>query len=75
MDTDDDGDGLSDSAELVIGSDPLNRDTDGDGRIDAYDDLPLDPSRVLTVMMMVLGTMLTQMMTTTVFLIAMISSR
>ncbi len=36
-DSDSDGDGLSDNAERLAGSDPLNQDTDGDGILDAED--------------------------------------
>ena len=43
-DTDDDGDGLSDSDEVALGTDPLNPDSDRDGLIDPFDDLPLDAS-------------------------------
>ena len=43
-DLDDDNDLLSDIAELSIGTDPFNRDTDGDGYLDSVDDLPLDSS-------------------------------
>lgn len=40
-DSDDDGDGLSDSEELKIGTNPLNSDTDGDGLKDNEDSAPL----------------------------------
>ena len=43
-DLDDDADMLSDLMELQIGTDPLNKDTDGDGFYDPIDDLPLDPT-------------------------------
>ena len=43
-DLDDDNDLLSDIPELSIGTDPFNRDTDGDGYLDSVDDLPLDSS-------------------------------
>ena len=43
-DTDDDNDGLSDDAELAAGTDPLNRDSDGDGTADGYDAFPVDAS-------------------------------
>jgi cell wall-associated NlpC family hydrolase len=36
---DSDGDGLVDDAERQIGSDPLNRDSDGDGSSDGYEQL------------------------------------
>jgi len=35
--SDSDGDGLSDNAERIAGSDPLNQDTDGDGILDDED--------------------------------------
>ncbi len=41
-DTDDDGDGWSDVKEQKEGTDPLNRDTDGDGVIDSRDYAPLN---------------------------------
>lgn len=45
---DSDGDGLSDAAELAIGTDPfLNPDYDGDGVPDGSDAFPLDSSRWL----------------------------
>lgn len=40
-DTDTDGDGVPDSAETVLGTDPLNTDTDGDGVDDLADDNPV----------------------------------
>ncbi|MDA1038402.1 MAG: PKD domain-containing protein [bacterium] len=40
-DNDDDNDGLSDAEEATLGTDPLNRDTDGDGINDPDDDTPL----------------------------------
>jgi hypothetical protein len=36
-DGDRDGDGIPDRAELVVGSSPLSRDTDGDGLLDAFE--------------------------------------
>jgi hypothetical protein len=45
VDLDDDGDGLSDIEEGRIGTDQLNKDTDGDGRDDKVDVYPLDKSR------------------------------
>jgi len=42
-DTDDDNDGLSDSDEVVAGTNPCNPDTDGDGVNDGGDALPNDP--------------------------------
>ena len=41
-DTDDDNDGLSDTAEITIGTNPLLVDTDGDDFIDGSDAFPLD---------------------------------
>ena len=43
LDIDTDRDGLADSVELALGTDPLLEDTDGDGRRDGDDCLPLDP--------------------------------
>ena len=43
--TDLDGDGLSNAAELALGTDRFNPDTDGDGVADAVDCFPLDPTR------------------------------
>jgi len=43
-DTDDDNDGLSDLKEIEIGTNPLNSDTDDDGRNDFEDRFPLDPT-------------------------------
>ena len=40
-DTDDDNDGLFDSEEEVLGTDPLVPDTDDDGVSDQQDDFPL----------------------------------
>lgn len=42
-DDDDDNDGLSDSAEAALGTDPLDPDTDHDGVNDQADAFPLDP--------------------------------
>ena len=42
-DTDDDNDGLNDAAEAGAGSNPLARDTDGDGALDGVDAFPLNP--------------------------------
>ncbi len=39
-DIDDDDDGLSDDEELILGTNPLNADTDGDGTPDAVDPNP-----------------------------------
>ncbi|UCE39405.1 MAG: PQQ-binding-like beta-propeller repeat protein [Thermoplasmata archaeon] len=44
-DDDDDNDGLSDSEEADIQTDPKNPDTDGDGYNDAEDEAPLDPHK------------------------------
>ncbi|MCD6382909.1 MAG: FG-GAP repeat protein, partial [Thermoplasmata archaeon] len=41
-DTDDDNDGWSDVKEAKMGTDPMNRDTDGDGVIDSRDYDPLN---------------------------------
>ncbi|MFT5436630.1 MAG: hypothetical protein ACI840_001278 [Ulvibacter sp.] len=43
VDTDDDGDGVSDDTELSMGLDPLNSDSDGDGINDGDDSDPLVP--------------------------------
>jgi len=42
-DTDDDNDGRSDENEAGAGSNPLARDTDGDGALDGVDAFPLNP--------------------------------
>jgi hypothetical protein len=39
--TDTDGDGIPDTAEVVLGTDPRNADTDGDGMNDLKDDNPV----------------------------------
>lgn len=44
-DSDDDNDGLSDSDEIIAGTDPLKSDSDGDGVSDKNDYYPLDASR------------------------------
>ena len=41
---DSDGDGLTDIQELLLGTDPNNPDTDGDGFKDGEDPFPLDPN-------------------------------
>lgn len=41
-----DGDDLPDMAEKIIGTDPLNRDTDNDGERDGLDEQPLVPRRL-----------------------------
>lgn len=41
---DPDGDGLTNAEERVLGTHPLNPDTDGDGVNDKLDECPLDPS-------------------------------
>jgi parallel beta-helix repeat protein len=41
---DSDGDGLSNLQELIMGTDPGNNDTDGDGYDDGMDPFPLDPT-------------------------------
>ena len=44
IDEDDiDGDGLSNAAELVLGTNPFAADSDGDNTNDANDAFPLDP--------------------------------
>lgn len=43
-DTDDDNDGLSDVQEIMLGSDPNNADSDGDGHEDGGDNCPVDAS-------------------------------
>ena len=43
-DLDDDGDGLADTDEAQLGTDPLNADTDRDGVNDGQDAFPTDPS-------------------------------
>lgn len=43
-DLDDDNDGLSDSAEASLGTDPILSDTDGDGLSDGVDPNPLTPN-------------------------------
>lgn len=40
-DSDDDNDGVTDDAEIAMGTDPLDPDTDGDGRSDGLDGTPL----------------------------------
>lgn len=45
-DIDDDNDGLSDTQEKAKGTDPLRKDTDGDGVNDGQDYYPLDPLKV-----------------------------
>ena len=45
LDTDDDNDGLLDSEEAELGTDPLNPDTDGDRVNDSEDEYPLDPTK------------------------------
>ena len=46
-DTDDDNDGLLDTEEATIGTDPFDEDTDGDEVNDKEDALPLDASETL----------------------------
>ncbi|MDX9881859.1 MAG: MBG domain-containing protein [Prolixibacteraceae bacterium] len=45
-DPDDDNDGLTDEEEAAIGSNPLNKDTDGDGIEDKLDGTPTIPTAV-----------------------------
>jgi parallel beta-helix repeat protein len=45
QDIDDDNDGLTDTEEAAIGTDPLVVDTDGDGYNDKEDKYPLDPDK------------------------------
>ncbi|MBN2321682.1 MAG: hypothetical protein JXR49_21565, partial [Acidobacteria bacterium] len=42
VDPDDDNDGLTDTEESTVGTDPLDPDSDDDGAMDGVDDLPLD---------------------------------
>jgi hypothetical protein len=44
QDLDDDGDGLEDGLERILGTNPLISDTDGDGAMDGVDEFPLDPA-------------------------------
>ena len=44
---DTDGDGIPDSAEPVLGTDPLNADSDGDGANDLADKDPVNSSKLL----------------------------
>ena len=44
---DSDGDGIPDSAEAVLGTDPLNADTDGDGMNDLADTAPVSSAKLL----------------------------
>ena len=46
-DTDDDNDGLLDTEEAILGTDPFDEDTDGDEVNDKEDALPLDASETL----------------------------
>ncbi len=46
--TDTDGDGIPDSAETVLGSDPNNPDTDGDGQNDLADQTPMQADNPIT---------------------------
>jgi parallel beta-helix repeat protein len=45
IDDDDDGDGLLDSEELDLGTDPFKADSDGDGHDDAVDEFPLNSGK------------------------------
>lgn len=45
--TDTDGDGVPDTAEPVLGTDPLNADTDGDGMNDLADKTPVNTEKLL----------------------------
>lgn len=47
-DTDDDNDGLTDTEEVALGSNPLKADTDGDGVNDLQDNFPLDSTKVVS---------------------------
>lgn len=44
-DTDDDNDGIPDDQEIKSGTDPLKKDSDGDGVNDNVDAFPLDPKK------------------------------
>ena len=46
VDTDIDGDGLSNASEIANGTNPRNSDSDGDGVSDDNDDFPLNPSEI-----------------------------
>lgn len=43
-DTDKDGDGLTNTEETAMGTDPLDSDSDDDGLVDGFDNCPLDGS-------------------------------
>ncbi|HEY0737308.1 MAG TPA: thrombospondin type 3 repeat-containing protein [Herpetosiphonaceae bacterium] len=43
-DLDDDNDGLGDTTETTVGTDPLDADSDNDGVLDGADGAPLDPT-------------------------------
>ena len=45
-DADPDNDGIKNSNELLIGTDPYNNDTDGDGLLDGDDPSPLEPEPI-----------------------------
>ncbi len=46
-DDDDDNDGIIDTNEPVLGTDPLNPDSDNDGCLDGADDFPLNPQECI----------------------------
>jgi len=46
-DTDDDNDGIQDQNEPILGTDPVDADTDDDGCLDGADDFPLNPNECI----------------------------
>ena len=43
-DIDDDGDGVNDVQEMILGTNPLDNDSDDDGYLDNNDAFPMDPT-------------------------------